>query len=104
MAIREALLALLERGPASAYQPKKDFDRTIGLTWPLNMGSFQTTLQRLNRDGLIEETAPTTSGSNDVGTAAGAPLWRLTNSGAQELDRSGRASPSPRNNADATNW
>ncbi|KFI51188.1 Transcriptional regulator, padR type [Bifidobacterium breve] len=87
MAIREALLALLERGPASAYQLKKDFDRTIGLTWPLNMGQVSTTLQRLNRDGLIEETAPTTSGSNDVGTAAAAPLWRLTNSGAQELDR-----------------
>ena len=50
MAIREALLALLERGPASAYQLKKDFDRTIGLTWPLNMGQVSTTLQRLNRD------------------------------------------------------
>ena len=95
MAIREALLALLERGPASAYQLKKDFDRTIGLTWPLNMGQVSTTLQRLNRDGLIEETAPTTSGSNDVGTAAAAPLWRLTNSGAQELDRWWRSPITP---------
>lgn len=95
MAIREALLALLERGPANAYQLKKDFDRTIGLTWPLNMGQVSTTLQRLNRDGLIEETAPTTSGSNDVGTAAAAPLWRLTNSGAQELDRWWRSPITP---------
>lgn len=96
MAIREALLALLERGPASAYQLKKDFDHTIGLTWPLNMGQVSTTLQRLNRDGLIEETTTATNDSGDVSAvAASTPLWRLTDSGAQELDRWWRSPVTP---------
>ncbi|OXN01718.1 PadR family transcriptional regulator [Bifidobacterium vansinderenii] len=55
MAIKEALLALLQRSPASAYQLKKEFDATTSETWPLNIGQVSTTLQRLQRDGLIEQ-------------------------------------------------
>ncbi|PJM75045.1 PadR family transcriptional regulator [Bifidobacterium simiarum] len=55
MAIKEALLALLQRSPASAYQLKKEFDATTSETWPLNIGQVSTTLQRLHRDGLIEQ-------------------------------------------------
>ncbi|MCM3406093.1 helix-turn-helix transcriptional regulator, partial [Cytobacillus oceanisediminis] len=56
MAIREALMALLEQGPASAYQLKRRFERTTSSIWPLNMGQVSTTtLQRLHRDGLIEQ-------------------------------------------------
>ena len=42
MAIKEALLALLQREPASAYQLKKDFDATTSQTWPLNIGHVYT--------------------------------------------------------------
>ena len=55
MAIREALLALLEQSPSTAYQLKQGFERTTSRIWPLNMGQISTTLQRLHRDGLIEE-------------------------------------------------
>lgn len=44
MAIREALMALLEQGPASAYQLKRRFERTTSSIWPLNMGQVSTTL------------------------------------------------------------
>lgn len=54
MAIREALLALLEQSPSTAYQLKQGFERATSRIWPLNMGQISTTLQRLHRDGLIE--------------------------------------------------
>lgn len=113
MAIREALLALLERGPANAYQLKKDFDRTIGLTWPLNMGQVSTTLQRLGRDGLVEEqpvgdrpadksTAGEGGATADIPAARSrlraqspAPIWRLTPSGRRELERWWRSPVTP---------
>ena len=56
MAIREALLALLEQSPSTAYQLKQGFERATSRIWPLNMGQISTTLQRLHRDGLTETT------------------------------------------------
>lgn len=70
MAIREALLALLERGPASAYQLKRDFERTTSDTWPLNMGQVSTTLRRLERDGLIEQSGKDGWTDDDGGMGA----------------------------------
>ena len=51
MAIREALLALLEQSPSTAYQLKQGFERATSRIWPLNMGQISTTLQRLHRMG-----------------------------------------------------
>lgn len=75
MAIREALLALLEWGPSTAYQLKHGFERTTSQIWPLNMGQVSTTLQRLCRDGLIAEQEE----RHDD-----AVIWELTNAGRQE--------------------
>lgn len=54
MGIKEGLLTLLATGPAHGYQLKVDFEAATGEAWPLNVGQVYTTLQRLERDGLVE--------------------------------------------------
>jgi DNA-binding PadR family transcriptional regulator len=56
MSIRQGLLALLVDGPRHGYQLRQEFDSRTGSTWPLNVGQVYTTLARLSRDGLVEET------------------------------------------------
>jgi DNA-binding PadR family transcriptional regulator len=56
MSIRQGLLALLVEGPRHGYQLRQEFDAHTGATWPLNVGQVYTTLARLSRDGLVEET------------------------------------------------
>lgn len=59
MSIRQALLALLEHESMNGYQLRQEFEARTGGTWPLNIGQAYTTLQRLQRDGLVEPvTAP----------------------------------------------
>lgn len=54
MAVKDALLALLADGPQYGYQLKSAFDEATGSAWPLNIGQVYTTLQRLERDDLVE--------------------------------------------------
>jgi len=54
MTIRHALLALLSEGPKYGLQLRQDFEARTGDVWPLNVGQVYTTLQRLERDGLVE--------------------------------------------------
>ena len=54
MAIRESMLALLVQGPAHGYQLKQEFEERTGRAWLLNIGQVYTTLQRLERDGVVE--------------------------------------------------
>lgn len=53
MAVREGLLALLRDGPQQGYQLKRTFETATGGVWPLNVGQVYTTLDRLERDGLV---------------------------------------------------
>lgn len=53
MAVREGLLALLRDGPRHGYQLKSHFEAVTGGIWPLNVGQVYTTLDRLERDGLV---------------------------------------------------
>ena len=53
MAVREGLLALLQEGPRHGYQLKTEFEAATGGVWPLNVGQVYTTLDRLERDGLV---------------------------------------------------
>jgi DNA-binding PadR family transcriptional regulator len=54
MSIRHALLALLSEGPKYGLQLRQEFEARTGEVWPLNVGQVYTTLQRLERDGLVE--------------------------------------------------
>lgn len=53
MSVRQSLLALLSEQPRHGYDLKVEFDRRTGNSWPLNIGQVYTTLDRLERDGLV---------------------------------------------------
>ena len=58
MSVRHALLALLSESPKYGLQLRQEFEESTGEVWPLNIGQVYTTLQRLERDELIESDAP----------------------------------------------
>ncbi|BAN01266.1 PadR family transcriptional regulator [Ilumatobacter coccineus] len=53
MAVKHGLLALLRDDPHYGYQLKTEFESVTGGVWPLNVGQVYTTLDRLERDGLV---------------------------------------------------
>lgn len=53
MGIREGLLALLAEEPKHGYQLKLDLEAATGDSLSINVGQVYSTLQRLERDGLI---------------------------------------------------
>ena len=78
MSVRHALLALLSEGPKYGLQLREEFEARTGEVWPLNVGQVYTTLQRLERDGLVE--------SDDDEDAPGPQKgFRITGNGAEEL-------------------
>lgn len=54
MSIRHALLALLVEEPKYGLQLRQEFEARTGEVWVLNVGQVYTTLQRLERDGMVE--------------------------------------------------
>jgi DNA-binding PadR family transcriptional regulator len=78
MAVREGILALLAERPRHGYQLKTEFESATGGVWPLNVGQVYTTLDRLERDGLVEVT-----GGGDH--AAGQKTYSITPAGTQAL-------------------
>jgi DNA-binding PadR family transcriptional regulator len=85
MSVRHALLALLSEGPKYGLQLRQEFEERTGDVWPLNVGQVYTTLQRLERDGLIESDADSEAGPQKS--------FRLTDEGASELDEWLRTPP-----------
>jgi DNA-binding PadR family transcriptional regulator len=77
MSVRHALLALLSEGPKYGLQLREEFEARTGEIWPLNVGQVYTTLQRLERDGLIE--------SEDTAEPGPQKGFRITPRGADEL-------------------
>jgi DNA-binding PadR family transcriptional regulator len=76
MSVKQALLALLEEGPRYGYQLRAQFEQRTGSAWPLNVGQVYTTLTRLERDGLVEDTG--TDGEGHV-------VYRITEAGRGEV-------------------
>jgi DNA-binding PadR family transcriptional regulator len=76
MSVRHALLALLSEGPKYGLQLREEFEARTGEVWPLNVGQVYTTLQRLERDGLVES-----EGADEGPQKA----FQITESGAAEL-------------------
>jgi DNA-binding PadR family transcriptional regulator len=77
MSIRHALLALLSEGPKYGLQLRQEFEARTGEVWPLNVGQVYTTLQRLERDGLVE--------SDDGAEEGPQKGFRITADGENEL-------------------
>jgi DNA-binding PadR family transcriptional regulator len=85
MSVRHALLALLSEGPKYGLQLREEFEARTGDVWPLNGGQVYTTLQRLERDGLVES-----DGTGEEGPQKG---FRISAEGDQELARWLRTPP-----------
>jgi DNA-binding PadR family transcriptional regulator len=79
VSVRHALLAFLSEGPKYGLQLRQEFEESTGEVWPLNVGQVYTTLQRLERDGLIES-------DDSVEEAGPQKVFRITVAGRQELD------------------
>jgi DNA-binding PadR family transcriptional regulator len=77
VSVPHALLALLSEGPKYGLRLQNEFEAKTGEVWPLNVGQVYTTLQRLERDGLVE----TTDGDRERSRKR----YRITAAGAHEL-------------------
>jgi DNA-binding PadR family transcriptional regulator len=77
VSVRHALLALLTEGPKYGLQLRQEFEARTGEVWPLNVGQVYTTLQLLERDGLVE--------SDDAGDEGPQKGFRITEAGEGEL-------------------
>jgi len=84
MSIRHSLLALLSVGPKYGQLLKAEFEASTGELWPLNVGQVYTTLDRLERDGLVL--------SSSTPNAALRP-YEISRAGTDELHRWLRAVP-----------
>jgi len=77
MSLRYGILGLLAERPAHGYDVKTRYEDLLGGTREINIGQVYTTLQRLERDGLIEA-------EGDRGER-GKQAYRVTEDGRQAL-------------------
>lgn len=86
MSVRQSLLAILDQGPCYGYQLRQEFELRTGSTWPVNVGQVYSTLERLERDDLIQREerdaddqtfyAITDAGKLEVAAWLGSPVER----------------------------
>jgi DNA-binding PadR family transcriptional regulator len=78
VSVKFGLLALLDEAPSHGYNLKTAFERRTGGSWALNIGQVYTTIQRLERDGLVESVG--TPGPDDDRRE-----YRITPAGREQL-------------------
>lgn len=78
MSVRQGILVLLAEQGMHVSQLKAEFEARTGGAWPVNIGQVFTTLQRLERDGLVEKVPHQ--------GAAEPERFRATAAGAAEAD------------------
>jgi DNA-binding PadR family transcriptional regulator len=78
VSVPHALLALLSEKPKYGQRLQNEFEARTGEVWPLNVGQVYTTLQRLERDGLVEA-------DGDGDRSEKQKRYRITTTGAREL-------------------
>jgi len=86
MSIRHSLLAILALGDCYGNQLRHEFERRAGGAAPINVGQIYTTLDRLERDGLVRRSAAddqghivyaiSPAGRAEVAAWMGSPLVR----------------------------
>lgn len=80
MSVRYGVLGLLATKDMHGYELKARFDRLTGGFWQLNFGQVYTTLDRLEREGLVERTGEVLGHSSDR------KIFRITGKGRSRLD------------------
>jgi DNA-binding PadR family transcriptional regulator len=78
MSLKFGILGLLAERPLHAYSVKARFEDLLGGSWEVNIGQVYTTIQRLERDGLVEPAEP----RGDRGRLP----YRLTGEGRKALE------------------
>jgi len=78
MSLKFGILGLLTEEPLHGYQVKQRFDALLGGTWEVNIGQVYSTLQRLERDGLVIATGERGD--------RGKQTYKVTPPGRRELD------------------
>lgn len=78
MSVRQSLCAILTLGPCYGYQLRAEYARRTGAARTLNVGQIYNTLERLERDGLVE------TGETD---AQGHVYYSVTDAGRSETTR-----------------
>jgi DNA-binding PadR family transcriptional regulator len=78
MSLKFGILGLLAEESLHGYEVKSRFDSMLGHTWEVNIGQVYSTLQRLERDSLVESIGE----RGDRGRLA----YKLTPQGRQALD------------------
>lgn len=71
MSVRQSLLAILDQGSCYGYQLRTEYERRTGAP-TLNVGQIYTTLERLERDGLVVR-----EGAGERGSV----YWAITETG-----------------------
>jgi DNA-binding PadR family transcriptional regulator len=80
VSVRHALLALLSEEPKYGLQLREEFEAHTGEVWPRNVGQVYTTLQRLERDGLVAAV-----GDEESAEPGPQKAYRITDAGKAEL-------------------
>jgi len=78
MSVPHALLALLSVKPKYGRRLQNEFEARTGEVWPLNVGQVYTTLQRLERDRLVEA-------DGEGERSQKQKRYRITSAGVREL-------------------
>lgn len=80
MSVPYALLGLLEGSPRHGYDLKREYDTLFGRGKALQFGQVYSTLQRLQRDGLVDVF------SEQPGKGPDRKLYAITAEGVTDLD------------------
>jgi DNA-binding PadR family transcriptional regulator len=81
MSVKYALLGILAERERHGYDLKGAFDDRVGEFWSLNYGQIYSTLDRLEREGLVERREEAQERRPDR------KIYRVTARGRRELDR-----------------
>ena len=77
MSVRNGLLALLAERPRHCYALKSEFEERTAQAWMINIGQIYSTLERLEREGLV---------SSEDGPGGQRQAYRLTAPGLAQLE------------------
>ncbi len=79
MSLKYGILGLIAEEPLHGYEVKTRFEAMLGGTWEVNIGQVYSTLERLERDELVEAVGE----RGDRGRLA----YQVTDAGRAELQR-----------------
>lgn len=81
MAVRHAILGILLKRPSYPYELSLNFEQLVGFAWQLSKSQVYQTVERLEREGLVERVA------NDPGARGPRWIYGVTEAGRREYER-----------------